>query len=119
MCPSVSASPQRLPISRLSRSARWYHATASAGGAAERPGNGEETAAARQPQRIRLWLLSDRSSVMVLVWDEDGRQPVQRKTDPDAEAGRGLMLIGALSRPWGCYALAGVAGKFVWAVCTR
>jgi hypothetical protein len=56
---------------------------------------------------------------MVLVWDEDGRQPVQRKTDPDAEAGRGLMLIGALSRPWGCYALAGVAGKFVWAVCTR
>jgi len=56
---------------------------------------------------------------MVQIWDSDRHQPVRRNTGLDAEAGRGLLLIDAVSSQWGSYAVDGVPGKFVWAVCTR
>jgi anti-sigma regulatory factor (Ser/Thr protein kinase) len=84
-----------------------------------RKGHRTRAGPARQPRTIRLWLMSDRDRVMVQMWDADHRQPVRRHADRDAEAGRGLLLIEALSSRWGSYAVKGVDGKFVWAVCGR
>jgi hypothetical protein len=78
-----------------------------------------------------LWLTSDRRSVLIQVWDGDQRQPRRRDAGPDAEAGRGLLLVEALSVQWGCYAASGpdtagprvggpraggLDGKVVWAL---
>src|SRR5215469_5501547 len=71
------------------------------------------------PPRIRFWLASDRRSVLIQVWDGDPHQPVRQDPPSDAEAGRGLLLIEALSEQWGSYALDGQSGKIVWAVCAR
>jgi Histidine kinase-like ATPase domain len=70
-----------------------------------------------RPPRIGLWLASDGRSVLIQVWDGDHRHPARRDAGPDAEAGRGLMLVGALSTRWGCYAPDGEDGKIVWALC--
>lgn len=72
---------------------------------------------------IRLWVLSDRSRIAVLVWDPSPRPPERKDAQGDAENGRGLLLVETLSQQWGWYwsssaqAAAGDAeGKFVWAV---
>ena len=49
--------------------------------------------------------------------DVDLHHPVRQDPRQDAEAGRGLLLIEALSEQWGSYALDGQSGKIVWAVC--
>jgi hypothetical protein len=46
------------------------------------------------------------------VWDGSDRLPVRRGANPDAERGRGLMLVAALSQQWGSYRQA--SGKIVW-----
>ena len=66
---------------------------------------------------MRLWLASDRRGVLIQVWDVDHHHPVRRNAEPDAEAGRGVMLIEALSAQWGFYVPDGQDGKVVWAVC--
>jgi two-component sensor histidine kinase len=76
-------------------------------------------ASAPHAQRTRLWLTSDRHSVLLQVWDADHRPPVRRDVGPDAEAGRGLLLIEALSAQWGFYRPDGQDGKIVWAVCAQ
>jgi hypothetical protein len=38
---------------------------------------------------------------------------------PDAETGRGLLLIEALSTQWGFYVPDGGDGKIVWALCAQ
>jgi hypothetical protein len=86
---------------------------------AGRPGHRDRVVPARRPQVIRLWLMSDTGHVMVQIWDANQCQPVRRHPDRDAEAGRGLLIIEALSSQWGSYAIHGVDGKFVWAVCGR
>jgi anti-sigma regulatory factor (Ser/Thr protein kinase) len=74
--------------------------------------------AAAEP-RIRFWLASDRRQLMIHVWDPDRhRRPVTRDAWPDAETGRGLLLVTALSAQWGCYAPDGHSGKIVWALCS-
>lgn len=67
--------------------------------------------------KIRFWLASDRRQLMIHVWDPDHRRPVSRDAWPDAETGRGLLLVTALSAQWGCYAPDGHGGKIVWALC--
>ncbi len=67
--------------------------------------------------RVRFWLASDRSQVMIHVWDPDRRRPVSQDAWPDAETGRGLLLVAALSARWGCYSPDGHGGKVVWALC--
>jgi anti-sigma regulatory factor (Ser/Thr protein kinase) len=58
-------------------------------------------------------------SLFVEVWDVSDVVPVARQspetaeTDELGESGRGLFLIGALSKEWGCYA-AQDRGKIVW-----
>ena len=78
-----------------------------------------ETGQAPRPQQMRLWLTSDRHSVLIQVWDSDHHHPVPRDVGADAEDGRGLLLIETLSTQWGCHVPDGQAGKIVWAVCTQ
>jgi hypothetical protein len=66
---------------------------------------------------IRLWIASDRDRVLIQVWDSDHRKPLQGNPGPDAETGRGLMLVEALSTNWGHYTPEGQGGKIVWALC--
>jgi len=66
------------------------------------------------PALIRLWLLSDVSRLLMVVWDAVRRPPVPVKAAELDEHGRGLLLVSALSSRWGCYERPGVAGKFTW-----
>jgi anti-sigma regulatory factor (Ser/Thr protein kinase) len=69
---------------------------------------------------MRLWLTSDRRSVLIQVWDADRHQPIPQDLGPDAECGRGLLLVQTLSDQWGYYAPDGPGspgGKIVWARC--
>lgn len=73
-------------------------------------------------RRLRFWLTSDRRNVLIQVWDGDYHSPVRRSQELDAEGGRGLVLVEALSAQWGCYAADGLdalGGKIVWALCTE
>jgi anti-sigma regulatory factor (Ser/Thr protein kinase) len=61
---------------------------------------------------IRLWLVSDRSNLVIRVWDGSGDLPVCQDAGPDSECGRGLLLAEALSKDWGVYRRG--HGKVVW-----
>lgn len=66
---------------------------------------------------IRLWLLSDRTQVLILVWDASPRRPVRIDVDENSESGRGLLLVEAVSAQWGSYfALDGDRGKLTWSL---
>jgi hypothetical protein len=41
---------------------------------------------------------------------------VRTETDDDAESGRGLLLVEAISQRWGWYATQDTTGKVVWAL---
>ncbi len=70
------------------------------------------------PFPVRLWLLSDRKQVLVLVWDANPNPPIRMDPAGDVEGGRGLMLVDALSTRWDWYSVAEVVeGKVVWALC--
>ncbi|MGH3402050.1 MAG: ATP-binding protein [Streptosporangiaceae bacterium] len=64
---------------------------------------------------IRLWLRSDKSRVLILVWDSNPRAPVRIDVTEDAESGRGLLLVEAISDRWNWYRPEGMGGKIVWA----
>lgn len=66
---------------------------------------------------VGLWLMSDRVSLVIHVWDGSDGQPVRHQAGPDEERGRGLMLVEALGKDWGLYRKAG--GKVVWVMITR
>lgn len=64
---------------------------------------------------VRLWLLSDGTQVLILVWDASPRQPVRVDADEEAESGRGLLLVETFSTKWGTYpVLDGGQGKVTW-----
>jgi anti-sigma regulatory factor (Ser/Thr protein kinase) len=66
------------------------------------------------PVRLRLtdWL----SGVQIEVRDGSSRMPrAEQQAAPDPEAGRGLLLVGALSDCWGAYPTQD-GGKVVFAV---
>jgi hypothetical protein len=65
---------------------------------------------------VRLWLSSDRQCVLIRVWDGNDRQPAPQTPGPDAESGRGLLLVEALSTEWGSYPLERSSGKVLWAL---
>jgi anti-sigma regulatory factor (Ser/Thr protein kinase) len=62
---------------------------------------------------VRLWLVSDRISMILHVWDGSDEMPVRRDAGPDEIGGRGLMIIDSLGADWGSYRTAN--GKVVWA----
>lgn len=64
-----------------------------------------------------LWLLSDTVRVLILVQDAGPHPPARVNPGPDAEHGRGLLLVEAISDQWGWYAPApGAVGKVTWAL---
>ena len=65
---------------------------------------------------VRLWLLSDSAQILILVWDASPRPPVLTDAGDEAEHGRGLMLVDAVSEQWGWYSREDSDGKFVWAI---
>ena len=67
---------------------------------------------------VRMWLSADDHRVVIQVWDGSDRPPVPQPVDPEADSGRGLLLVGALSAEWGCYTPEKSSGKVVWAVVT-
>ena len=50
---------------------------------------------------VRLWLLADRTQLLIVVWDASPLPPVPVSTSDDAENGRGLLLVDTLSARWG------------------
>jgi|SRR6266545_2950850 len=68
---------------------------------------------------LRLWVLSDKARVLVLVWDANPQAPVRVSASDDAEGGRGLMLVEAISERWDWYATPELGGKVVWAICAE
>ena len=62
---------------------------------------------------VRLLLISDKSSIVIHVWDGNDEMPVRRGAMIDEERGRGLMLVESLSSDWGAYRE--MTGKTVWA----
>jgi hypothetical protein len=67
---------------------------------------------------VRIWLSADEERVVIQVWDGSDRPPVPQPVEPEADSGRGLLLVGALSAEWGCYTPDKSSGKVVWAVVT-
>ena len=63
---------------------------------------------------VRLRLVAGHLGVLVEVEDASQQVPQQQAVAPDAEHGRGLLLVDALSARWGVYPLE--SGKIVWAV---
>lgn len=61
---------------------------------------------------IRLWVTSDGVCMVIHVWDASDEMPVLKDAAADEENGRGLMLVAALGKDWGCYRKA--EGKVVW-----
>ena len=66
---------------------------------------------------VRLLLVAGHHGVLIQVWDASNRMPAEPSIpEPlDAENGRGLLLVEALSARWGAYRSSGI-GKVVWAV---
>jgi anti-sigma regulatory factor (Ser/Thr protein kinase) len=73
------------------------------------------TRAAELIAPVRLWLLSDLGSVLILVWDSSPQPPVRIDAADDAENGRGLLLVEAISVRWSWYVPHHLGGKIVWA----
>jgi hypothetical protein len=48
------------------------------------------------------------------VWDGNSQMPARRDATPDAEGGRGLLLVDALGTDWGAYRTHD--GKVVWVI---
>jgi anti-sigma regulatory factor (Ser/Thr protein kinase) len=69
---------------------------------------------------IRLRLLSDNARVRIEIWDADPRPPTPKDPSADgmpdleAESGRGLFLVAALSDRWAWVTTQEPAGKTVW-----
>jgi anti-sigma regulatory factor (Ser/Thr protein kinase) len=119
----LGALPSAVPCGRLhARQVAWEWGLAGLGDdtellVAELLTNAVTAARTMEPiMPVRLWLLSDTTQIVILVWDASPEPPVRTQVDDDAECGRGLQLVEAVSRQWGWYAPRGSAGKVVWAL---
>jgi hypothetical protein len=65
---------------------------------------------------VRLWLVSDRAQVVIFVWDTSPLPPLPGDVGENAESGRGLLIVQAVSARWGWDFPPGMGGKVVWAV---
>jgi anti-sigma regulatory factor (Ser/Thr protein kinase) len=65
---------------------------------------------------VRLWLRADIRRVLILVWDASPQVPVCMNINEDAERGRGLHLVDAVSDKWHWYFPQETGGKVIWAL---
>jgi anti-sigma regulatory factor (Ser/Thr protein kinase) len=71
--------------------------------------------AGAQTTPVRLWMMTNRTRVLILVWDSSPLPPVRKSTSQDDENGRGLLLVETLSTRWDWYFLPQHnGGKVVW-----
>jgi anti-sigma regulatory factor (Ser/Thr protein kinase) len=61
---------------------------------------------------VRLWLVAERDSIVIRVWDASPGMPRHREADPESEHGWGLVLVASLSKQWGTCRKP--TGKVVW-----
>ena len=61
---------------------------------------------------VRIWLMTDREHLVIMVGDPSPDMPVRR--DADELSGRGLVIVSALAAQWGAYRVP--SGKIVWAM---
>jgi anti-sigma regulatory factor (Ser/Thr protein kinase) len=85
--------------------------------------NAVQAMAGQQDQPlVGLRLSTDHMRVLIEVWDADPRPPAPRHPGRDeapaaeAEGGRGLLLVSALSARWNWYRTQQPAGKVTWCV---
>ncbi len=64
---------------------------------------------------LRLWLLTDKTRVKILVWDASPQPPARMNISEDAESGRGLLLVETISDKWDWYFPQDTGGKVIWA----
>ncbi len=83
--------------------------------------NAVKAMAGREDQPpVRLRLSGDYARVLIEVWDADPRSPAPEDPgadglpDLEAEGGRGLFLVAALSSRWNWHLTRQPAGKVVW-----
>src|ERR1700729_1909812 len=58
-----------------------------------------------QTTPVRLWMMANRTQMLILVWDFSPLPPVRKSTRQDDENGRGLLLVETLSTRWDWYFL--------------
>jgi hypothetical protein len=119
----LGALPGAVPSARLhTRQLLWEWALTSLSQAAEQVVSELTTnavAAARaMPQipPVRLWLLTDKRQVLILVWDANPQPPAPIQAGDYAESGR-TVLVAMFSDRWGTYPTPQMGGKVVWALC--
>jgi anti-sigma regulatory factor (Ser/Thr protein kinase) len=79
--------------------------------------NGVKASQAMEPGLpVRLRLSSDKSEVLIEVWDGNPRPPAPRDAELASEDGRGLFLVATLSERWNWHSSQERGGKVVWAV---
>ena len=76
----------------------------------------QASGAAPGASSVRLWLLSGPAQILSLVWDANPDPPGRITASEEAENGRGLMLVEAISEQWGWFPHENGNGKFVWAI---
>jgi anti-sigma regulatory factor (Ser/Thr protein kinase) len=70
-----------------------------------------------QTTPIRLWMMANRTRLLILVWDSSPLPPVPMSSRQDDENGRGLLLVETLSTQWDWYfPPQDNGGKVVWAL---
>jgi anti-sigma regulatory factor (Ser/Thr protein kinase) len=75
--------------------------------------------ASRSAERIPpvgLWLLADRSRLLIQVWDSNPEPPARMEPDGIEESGRGLLLVEAIASKWDWQQNKDRGGKTVWAL---
>ena len=126
----LGALPGAVPCARLhTRHVLWEWGLASLAGStellvSEMITNAVQASRAMAQAAVRLWLVCDQAQVMVLAWDASPLPPERADPGEDAENGRGLLLVDAISEQWGWYfpgdhvsaSARDQHGKVVWAV---
>jgi hypothetical protein len=103
----LGALPGAVPCARLhARHVLWEWGLASLADStellvSEMVTNAVQVSRAMAQAAVRLWLVSDQAQVMVLAWDASPLPPVRADPGEDAENGRGLLLVDAISEQWG------------------
>jgi anti-sigma regulatory factor (Ser/Thr protein kinase) len=83
-------------------------------GVVDEPVDEGRLAGTLSPVYLSLSALAD--TLLVEVWDVSSTPPLRRVASETDETGRGLLLVQALSKEWGCEVLQ-TGGKIVWCKC--
>jgi hypothetical protein len=115
----LGALPGAVPCARLhARLVLWEWGLAAVSDSAELVvsellTNGVRASRAAGQAAVRMWLVSDRAQIVVFAWDASPQPPAPAEPGQDAESGRGLRLIEAITSRWGHFGYD--SGKVVWA----